>query len=134
MTIIKNHFDDLHFPECKIKNFKFQGKNLIINIKSGLEIYPPHPLSASQSFEEPCKLIIRGVRLSKQSFNEYDERLKQYGSAQELINQHNQNKFDTVAEADLYQEYLIEGFLLNPKGWLTWDILAEDFYLDDLKD
>jgi hypothetical protein len=34
-----------------------------------------------------------------------------------------------------YEEYCIEGFLLNPKkGWVTFDIIAEEFYLDDLKD
>ena len=131
MTIIRGYFDDLHFPECKIQSFEFHGRDLIVNIKSGLEIYPPHPLSVSQSFEEPCKLVIKGVKFSRQSFNEYDEHLKHYEPAKEFTNKHELN---STAKPDSCEEYLIEGFLLNPKGWLTWDIFAEDFYLDDLKD
>jgi hypothetical protein len=68
MAIIKGYFEEFHFPECKIEKFEFIGDNLIVNIKSELAVYPPHPLADKHKFLDHCKvefkkLNIHGKRL-----------------------------------------------------------------------
>jgi len=130
MSIIKGYFDDVHFPECKIESFEITQDSITVNIKKGLEIYPPHPLSAISKFDEPCKVIFKEVISSKRIFNEYNEEQTK-GFRQHLFN--NEFDYSCIHSVD-YSEYLIEGLLIKPLGWIEWEITAAEFYIDDLKD
>jgi hypothetical protein len=132
MAIIKGYFEEFHFPECKIENFEFIGDNLIVNIKSELAVYPPHPLADKHKFLDPCKVEFKNIKYSRQTFDEYDEEAREYNKEeQEFITEFSPGVTSNIE----YEGYSIEGFLLNPKkGWVTFDIIAEEFYFDDLKD
>jgi hypothetical protein len=130
MSTVSNHFDDLHFTESKIAGFEFNVNelSLTVYIDSGLEVYKPHPLSETTSFTDSCKIIFKGVKSWKKSFDKYDKNTKSYVETLEDI-----ENFEIDKPNSIYQTYSIEGFLLKPEGWLTWDVEAEEFYLDDLK-
>ncbi|MHC5614137.1 MAG: hypothetical protein ACYTXA_24860 [Nostoc sp.] len=120
----------MHFPESKIESFDITQDSITVNIKKGLEIYPPHPLSATSKFDEPCKVIFKGVISSKRIFNEYND-VQTKGFRQHLFN----NEFDYSCDTCVdYSEYLIEGLFIKPLGWIEWEITAAEFYIDDLKD
>jgi len=130
MSIIKGHFDDLHFPECNIESFEIAQDSITVSIKKGLEIYPPHPLSSTSKFDDPCKVIFKGVISSKRIFNEYIKEQRK-GFRQYLFNDEITCSYDSSMN---YSEYFIEGLLIKPLGWIEWEITAADFYIDDLKD
>jgi len=65
----------------------------------------------------------------RRGFCKYDEKSKQYKKEQKLIAEFNQES-DSNRQ---YKDYGIEGFLLNPLGWLDFEIIAEEFYFDDLR-
>jgi hypothetical protein len=131
MAIIKGYFDEFHSPECKIEKIEFLGEDLIVNIKSELEVYPPHLLAEKHKFLDPCKVEFKSIKYSRQTFNKYDQKTGKYKKEeQEFIREFSQGVKPNIK----YKEYFIEGFLLNPKGWVTFDIIAEEFYLDKLKD
>jgi len=129
MSIVKGYFDDLHFPECKIESFEITQDSITVHIKKGLAIYPPHPLSTTSKFDDPCKVIFKGVISSKRVFNEYNEGQTK-GFKQHLYT----NEFNSTYNANIeYPEYFIEGLLIKPLGWIEWEITAAEFYIDDLK-
>lgn len=130
MAIIKGYFDEFHFSECKIERIEFIGEDLIVNIKSELEIYPPHPLSDKHKFFDPCKVVFKNIKYLQQTLDEYDEKTGKYKKDQEFIREYSHGLKPNIK----YEEYSIEGFLLNPKGWVTLDIIGEEFYFDNLKD
>jgi len=130
MAIIKGYFDEFNFPECKIEKFEFIGEDLIVNIKSELAVYPPHPLAGKHKFLDPCKVEFQNIKYSRQTFNEYDDKTGKYKEEQEFIREFSQGVKPNIK----YEEYFIDGFLLNPKGWVTFEIIAEEFYFDNLKD
>jgi hypothetical protein len=127
MTIVADHFEDLHFTESKIERFEFIRNDLIVYIKSGLEVYDPHPLAKTYKFTNTCKIIFKNVKSSKRIFDRYDEISKNYIQPEEIVEDF---KLDSPS---IHENYSIEGFLLKPQGWITWEIEAEEFYLDDLK-
>lgn len=132
MTIVKGYYDELHWTECDIESFKFIGCDLEVYIKLGLEVYGEHPLSNTHNPKKPCKVIFSDVISSVRLLNEYDKDLNFNGfkGAKRIIDKlDNKQKFGIK-----YEDYSIEGVWLEPKSWLTWDIIAQDFYLDDLKD
>lgn len=138
MTVVKGYFDELHFTESNIEKFEFIKCDLIVNIKSGLTIFRSHPLSSTHKFAESCKVIFKNVVFSRLIIDEYDESTTSNGS--KASNSFKEEKkiihqLDCKPEANVnYEEYGIEGLLLHPKSWVTWDIVAEEFYLDDLKE
>lgn len=130
MTIVKGFYDDIHFTESNLKNFEFVDDTLIVEIDSGLGIYPPHPLASSHTMSDPCKLIFKNVRLSKRHISIYagDPKIDGFKERKIIIDR------DTFLNVDeSYEDYSIEGVLLEPKAWISWDILAREFYVDDLK-
>ncbi|WP_414518065.1 hypothetical protein [Nostoc sp. PCC 9305] len=129
MNIVKGYFDDIHFPECKIESFEITQDSIIVNFQTGLEIYPPHPLAATSKFEEPCRAIFKRVKYSKRIFYEYNQGQSKY------VNKHLfTDKFPINNDSNVeYSEYLIEGWLIKPQGWIDWEITAVEFYVDDLK-
>jgi len=130
MSIIKGHFDDLHFPECKIESFEIAQDSITVSIKKGLEIYPPHPLSSTSKFDEPCKVIFKRVISSSRIFNEYIKGQRK-GFRQHLSN----DEITCSCDASMdYFEYFIEGLFNEPLGWIMWEITAAEFYVNDLKD
>jgi hypothetical protein len=132
MALVKGYFDELHFTESNISGFEFLGNDLIIHIESGLAIYGEHPLSDSQTMSEPCHLIFKNVIFSERTLNIYagDPKIDGFKGRQKIIDDVNQAANDKKN----YQEYSIEGVLQTPKAWVTWDIVAEEFYIDDLKE
>ncbi|MEG4345711.1 hypothetical protein QUB70_20890 [Microcoleus sp. A003_D6] len=131
MVLVKGFYDDIHFPESNISGFSFVGNDLKIDIHSGLEIYPPHPLANSHTMSDACCLIFKNVVSSQRTFSIYAGDPKTDGFKET-------NKiFDRVSEPEpniAYEEYGVEGVLLEPKAWISWDIVAEEFYVDDLKE
>jgi hypothetical protein len=65
MAIIKGYFDEFHFSEFKIEKFEFIGENLIVNIKSEVAVYPPHPLADKHKFLAPCKVEFKKIKYSR---------------------------------------------------------------------
>ena len=132
MTIIEGYFDEIHFNECKIRGFEFIGRDLIIDIISYLYISRNHPLSGTLKSTDPCRLIFKNVISSVRLFDEYDESIPgRYKPEKKIIDK--LNNITNLDDEIISDEYYIEGFLQSPKGWLTWDICAEKFYLDNLK-
>ncbi|MEC4806961.1 MAG: hypothetical protein SAJ72_22105 [Jaaginema sp. PMC 1080.18] len=129
MTIVKGYFDEFHPTECNIENFEIIERDLIINVKSNLEIYPPHPLADTHKFENSCKVIFKNIKYLRRRLSEYQENKKKYKKRQEFVTEFNQ-KLNTNIQ---YNNYGFEGFLLNPPGWLDFEVIAEEFYFDDLK-
>lgn len=130
MVLVKGYYDDIHSPESNISGFKFMNNELIINIHSGLEIYPPHPLANSHQMSEPCQLIFKNVVLSERALAIYagDPRtdgFKEHKTINDCISK--------PIPGIVYEEYWIDGVLLEPKAYISWRIVAEEFYLDDLK-
>jgi hypothetical protein len=128
MTIIAGYFDDIHYPESKIESFEIGKDSIIVNIKKGLAIYPPHPLAYILKFDEPCRIIFKCISYSKRIFNEYRDDQPKGFLRHEFI-----NEFDNFDPNLQYQEYVIEGLYIEPMGWIEWDITAAEFYVDDLK-
>lgn len=131
VTIANGYFDEIHFTESNIKDFEFVDKDIIINIMSGLEIYSNHLLSSTYQSGEPCKLIFKNVSFSKQIIYDYADCLNKnkFKDKKEVVHQLDYYPNDNVKSED----YFVEGVLQNPQAWLSWDIVAEEFYLDDLK-
>lgn len=138
MTVVKGYFDELHFTESNIEKFEFIGCDLIVNIMFGLAIFRSHPLFGKHKFSETCKVIFKNVVFSKILIDEYDEYSTSEGfkafngfkDEKEIIHQ-----LECKSAANVnYEEYGIEGVLQHPKAWVTWDIMAEEFYLDDLNE
>lgn len=130
MTLIKGYYDDIHFTESNIGGFEYVENNLIIEIDSGLEIYPPHPLASSHTMADPCKLIFTNVISSKRDLDLYAGDPKTDGfKGREIII----DKASQLEVEEPYQEYGVEGVLLPANAWVTWEIIAEDFFVDDLR-
>ncbi|RKZ39915.1 MAG: hypothetical protein DRR16_31665 [Candidatus Parabeggiatoa sp. nov. 3] len=132
MALVKGYFDELHFTESTISDFKFLGNDLIIHIESGLAIYGEHPLSGNLTMSESCHVIFKNVIFSERDLDIYagDPKTDGFKGTQKIIDDVNQPATDKN-----YQEYSIEGVLLQkPTAWVTWDIVAEEFYIDDLKE
>jgi len=89
-------------------------------------------LADKHKFLDPCKVEFKNIKYSRQTFDEYDEEAREYNKEeQEFITEFSPGVTSNIE----YEGYSIEGFLLNPKkGWVTFDIIAEEFYCDDLKD
>lgn len=132
MAIVKGYYDEIHFPESKIDGFKFVAGDLIINIESGLAIYGEHPLANSLKMTEPCRLIFKNVTFSQRDLDVYagDPKIDGFKETKSITDDVEQS-----LSPKLSQEYIVEGVLLTkPQAWVTWKIIAEDFYVDDLKD
>ncbi len=131
MTYIRGYFDDLHFTESNISGFQFSGKDLVITIDSGLAIYDEHPLKDHHRMSDPCRLVFKNVVSSQRHLDIYagDPKTDGFRESKTVT-----DKLNNDSTSQSYEEYSLEGVLLQPKAWVTWDILAEDFYLDDLKD
>ena len=130
MAIVRGHYDDIHFPESNIKGFEYVDNDLIIDIESGLEIYPPHPLASSHTMADPCRLILTNVIASKRDLSIYAANPKIDGFKERKI------IIDKAVPVEMdrsYQEYWVEGVLLEPKAWISWEIFAREFYVDDLR-
>lgn len=132
MAIVKGYYDEIHFTNSNIDGFKFVGKDLIINIKSGLAIYGRHPLADSLKTSDSCRLIFKNVTLSQRDLDIYAGNPKTDGFKESKTIVDNLNPTSSYKSL---QEYGVEGVLLTePKAWVDWKIVAEDFYVDDLKD
>jgi hypothetical protein len=131
MTYIQGYFDELHFTESNISGFEFLESDLVITIDSGLVIYGEHPLTDSHKMSDPCRLVFKNIVSSKRYLDIYagDPKVDGFKESKTII-----DNISPVSVGLPCKEYSLEGLLLDPKAWLTWDILAEDFYLDDLKD
>lgn len=132
MAIAEGYYDELHWTECKIESFEFIGCNLEVYIKSGLEIYGEHPFSNAHDPKKSCKAIFTNVLSSVRSLNEYDDNPNSNGfkGEKKIV-----DKLEHQKQSDInYEDYSIEGVWQNPESWLDWEILAENFYLDDLKE
>ncbi|WP_377479919.1 MAG: hypothetical protein P2A85_11425 [Microcoleus anatoxicus] len=130
MVVVKGFYEDIHFTESNISGFSFVEKDLIIKIHSGLAIYPPHPLANRHTMSEPCCLIFKNVISSQRMFSIYagDPKTDGFKETQTIS-----DNVATLEPHKVYEEYGVEGVLLEPKAWISWDIVAEEFYLDDLK-
>ncbi|MBD2743748.1 hypothetical protein [Coleofasciculus sp. FACHB-1120] len=131
MVLVKGFYDDIHFTESNISGFNIVGNDLMIDIHSGLEIYPPHPLANSHTMSAPCCLIFKNVVSSQRTFSIYAGDPKKDGFKE------TKKVFDKVSEPEpnkAYEEYGVEGVLLEPKAWISWKIIAEEFSVDDLKE
>jgi hypothetical protein len=132
MTIVEMDFDDIHFTESNIAGFEFSQSDLIINFDSGLEIYGNYP-NDIHNVSEPCRLIFKNVSFSRRKLDIYagDPRIDGFKGSETIIDElpahHNSDHL-------LLTEYSIEGVFLEPKSWITWDIVAQDFCFDNLKD
>lgn len=134
MTIIEGYFEELDFSQSNIESFEFIDSDLIVNIISCLDISQKHPLFEKRmTWKEPCRIIFEKVVSSVRLFYEYDENSPDnYKPVRKIIDQVN---YVYNPDEDLaFEEFDIEGLLQSPKGWLSWEICAEKFYLDDLKD
>ena len=132
MTIVKGYYDEIHFTESYISEFKFVDGDLIINIESGLAIYGEHPLADSLKMSEPCCLMFKNVASSQRYLAIYagDPKIDGFKERKTITDDINQS-----VSSKSCQEYIVEGMLLTePKAWIEWTITAEEFYVDDLKD
>jgi len=130
MVLVKGFYDDIHFTESNISGFNIVGSDLMIDIHSGLEIYSPHPLANSHTITDPCRLIFKNVVSSKRTFSIYagDPKTDGFKETKTISDNVSKPEFHKA-----YEEYGVEGVLLEPKAWISWDIIAEEFYVDDLK-
>lgn len=131
MTIIKGYYDEIHFTESNISGFEFVDGDLIINIESGLVVGEEHPLADSLKMSEPCRLIFQNVTSSQRDLDIYagDPKTDGFRESKTIVDDVN-----SVLSSESSQEYGIEGvWLTEPKAWITWDISAESFCVDDLK-
>jgi hypothetical protein len=131
MTIVNIEFDDIHFPESNISGFRFSQNDLIVDIESGLEIYGDYP-SSIHKMSDPCRLVFKNVSSSKRMLDIYagDPKIDGFRESKTIVDDLPMHQNSDVSSV----EYIVEGVLIEPKSWLTWFILAQDFYFDDLKD
>jgi hypothetical protein len=130
MTIIKIDYDDIHFTESNISGFEFSQNDLIVNFKSGLEIYGDYPHDIHK-MSDPCRLVFKNVSSSKRILDIYagDPRVDGFRESKTILDDLSLHQYDD----SLSMEYSVEGVLLEPKSWLTWYISAQDFFFDNLK-
>jgi hypothetical protein len=132
MTIVEGYFDEIGFSESECTNFHWSDADLVVEFSRGIDLGGSrHPLSGSFMFDQPCRMIFKGVVFSDLSVSEY------LGAP---------NKFRTIhfeksglpgqREGESYDEYHLEGSMqaTEPKGWFNWELKAESFALDDLCD
>jgi len=128
MVLAKGYFEELHFPESNINGFEILDNDVIIDIHSGLEVYPPHPLANSHTMSDPCRLIFKNVVSFRRTLSVLAGNSQGFKEHQTVI-----DKVNDPIGGVAYEEYCVEGVLLEPKVWISWDIVAEEFYFDDLK-
>lgn len=133
MTIIEGYIDEFDFSQCSIAGFSFLDRNLIVNIDRHLSLLENHPL-CDRDWTKSCQLIFTKVITSVREFYEYDESLPRgYKPARKIVDRVNYTA--NLEDNIVFEDFYLEGVLLKyPQGWLSWEIRAEKFYFDDLKD
>lgn len=130
MTIVKEHFDDLGFMQSEIDKYMFANDKLTVYINSGLDIFPNHPLCNSHRSSEPCILTFENVKLYMLEIYEYKDSTAQDFKGKKIV----KNDFSNLKSDNAhYEQYSFEGVLKHPFAWISGDIFAASFYLDDLK-
>lgn len=131
MTIVKDFFEEVSSFNSNIEyfNLNFVERKLTIYISSGLDIFPPHPLCDIHKSSEPSILLFDNVLSSKIEIYEYIEQGQNF-KEKKIIENYFDCKNNYTAQ---YEEYTFEGVLKYPNAWITGNIFASEFYLDDLK-
>jgi hypothetical protein len=131
MAIITGFFEEIGFFESICKSFEWVDNDLVVSFEKGIDIGgSEHPLSDSLKIEEPCNLIFKDVVQSKLKIST-------------LISQPNNFDVLNIEKEDLpgkksnieYSDFYMEGTMRagEPKGWFTWDVVADSMILDNLK-
>jgi hypothetical protein len=131
MTKAKGYFDEVQMTECKISSFEFIGSDLVIYIDKGIELYKPHPLAGIISVSEPCKIIFANVMSSIIVLDIYAGDPSKDGFKEEKKVTHQVNPDCSLQPK--FEDFFVEGILLNPLSWVSWNIVAETVFIDDLK-
>lgn len=131
MTRVKGYFEEVHLTECKISSFEFVNSDLIVHIAKGLDIYKPHPLATVLKISDPCEIIFTNIISSHLTLNIYAGDPRKDGFKEERKIVHKINLNSTIESKT--EDFFIEGVLLDPLSWASWDIVAENVYIDDLK-
>ncbi|HET9239219.1 MAG TPA: hypothetical protein VFO10_18305 [Oligoflexus sp.] len=133
MQKVEGHFEDLHWTECNIKKTVINRSEKNIEVWAEfLEVYPPHPFSRTCKSSDIFIAVFENVHSSKLAITEY------IGDASEGQVKPTVTKVDCFREekeeSDCGKEFSLEGVLLDDLGrkhaWISWDIVAEKFYLE----
>ena len=131
MATIRGYYDEIYFTESNINKFEFVDNDLIIDIESGLIVSGEHPLADSLKMSDSCRLIFQNVTSSRRDLYIYagDPKVDGFKESKTITDDVNSALLSKSSH-----EYNVEGVLLKePKAWISWNIVAEDFYIDDLK-
>lgn len=129
MAIVEEYYESLCFMNCKIKKFELINNNLLVYINYGLEIFPDHPLCNVHRFSDSCVVTFRNIKSSKISIHEYTNNGDDF-KEERIVDNNLSNSFSYKVE---YDDYYIEGVLEIPHAWISGDIIAESFFLNDFK-
>jgi hypothetical protein len=131
MALVEGYFDEVGYWGAICTHVQWDGSTLIADFSKGFAVGgSSHPLAGSLKLEDPCRLIFRGVVESKLKIS---EALDEHNSFQR--HHYERNDLPHKKEDVQYNEYFMEGTMkaMDVEGWFTWDIVAEEFIVDDLK-
>ncbi|MEZ2318295.1 MAG: hypothetical protein ACBR15_04705 [Microcoleus sp.] len=132
MTIIQNNFDKLYTIASDYEQPIALDDKMVIPTRN-LGIIPGHPLNPTPTetiFIPKCYLVFEGVKKSIRELWHYvaepaeSGHFKTVESSIAIVD----GPFSDIVEP--VQSFLIEGVMLVPHAWVSWEIESVSFYLE----
>ena len=132
MTIIQNNFDQLYTIASDFDRPIALDDKMVIPTRN-LGIIPGHPLNPSPQetiFIPNCCLVFEGVKKSVRELWHYVAEPAESGhfKAVEPSISIVDGPFSDITEP--VQSFFIEGVMLVPHAWVSWEIESVSFYLE----
>ena len=132
MTIIQNNFDKLYTIASDYEQAIVVDDKMVIPTRN-LGVIPGHPLNptpAETIFISECYLVFEGVKKSIRELWHYVAEPSESGHFKTVESSITivDGPFPDIDEP--VESFLIEGVMLVPHAWVSWEIESVSFYLE----